>query len=306
MLRTSLVLIAALAGASALAVAPALAASAPRTAGGPYGVGVVVPPAAVACDAELRLGVRFTKAARRAGVRQVQVRLRGTRLGLTVPFRAGRFTTVRLSPACGTTATVEYRVTRRARGARRQATRTKRYRVRVAARPSAPTGPTGLPQEPGGPAALPAASATDPDGVRTWVALADLRTGGSRKGQTCVQTVVDGPAGRTVSGSTFCGLPDEDAVVAAARSLDGRTVLAGVAGAQVGGLAVVGPFGTQALPLSAKQDASDEGGEFVAVYDGAQVAPGQLQLQATLTDGRVLTFGDVRALHWRNAAGARI
>lgn len=176
----------------------------------------------------------------------------------------------------------------------------------VAPPPPAPTGPGGVPQEPGGPAALPAASAVDPDGVRTWRAMADLRSGGSRRGQTCVQTVVDGPAGRAVAGTTFCGLPEEDAVVAAARPLDGRTVLAGVAGAHVTALAVVGPFGSQALPLSAKQDASDEGGEFVAVYDGAQVAAAQLELVATLADGRVLSFGDVRALHWRTAGGARI
>ena len=298
--------VAGLFGAAALAAPSALAAAKPKTAAGPYGVGVVAPPSTLACDADLRLGVRFTKAARKAGVRTVQVRLRGTKLGLTVPFRAGRFTTVRLSPPCGATATVEYRVTRRAPGARRQATTTKRYRVRVAARPAAPTGPGGVPQEPGGPAELPAASSTDPDGVRTWRAMADLRTGGTRKGQTCVQTVVDGPGGRTVAGTTFCGLPDEDAVVAAARLLDGRTVLAGVASAQVTALAVVGPFGTQALPLSSKEDASDEGGEFVAVYDAAQVGAAQLQLQATLADGRVLTFADVRALHWRTAAGARI
>lgn len=303
---TRLGVTAALSSLAAVAAAPASGAAAPKTVGGPYGVGVVRPPAATVCDAELRLGVRFTKASRRAGVRFVQVRLRGTKLGLTVPFKAGRFNTVRLSPPCGATATVEYRVTRRAPGARRQATTTKRFRVRVAARPAAPTGPGGMPQEPGGPAALPAASATDPDGVRTWRAMADLRTGGTRKGQTCVQTVVDGPSGRTVAGTTFCGLPEEDAVVAAARSLDGRTVLAGVAGAQVTALTVSGPFGTQSLPLSAKEDASDEGGEFIAVYDGAQVAAAQVQLRATLADGRVLDFPDVRQLHWRTASGARI
>lgn len=297
---------AALAGLGTVAAAPALGAPGPKTVAGPYGVGVVAPPAALACDAELRVGVRFTRAARRAGVRLVQVRLRGTKLGLTVPFRAGRFTAARLSPPCGAAATVEYRVTRRAPGAGRQATTTKRFRVQVAARPAAPTGPGDVPQEPGGPAALPAASALDPDGVRTWRALADLRTSGTRRGQTCVQTVVDAPSGRTVAGTTFCGLPEEDAVVAAARTLDGRTVLAGVAGAQVTALAVSGPFGAQALALSAKEDASDEGGEFIAVYDGAQVAPAQLGLQATLADGRVLTFGDVRALHWRTAGGARI
>lgn len=303
---TALGAAAALALISSSGVASAAGAATPKTIAGPYGVGVVKPPAAAACDRELRLGVRFTKQARRAGVRFVQVRLRGTKLGLTVPFKAGRFSTVRLSPPCGETVTVEYRVTRRATRAKRQATTTKRYRVAIAARPAAPTTPGGVPQEPGGPAALPAASATDPDGVRTWRAMADLRSGGSRKGQTCVQTVVDGPAGRTVAGTTFCGLPEEDAVVAAARSLDGRTVVAGVAGTTVTALTITGPFGTQSLPLSAKEDASDESGEFVAVYDGAQVGPAQVQLQATLADGRVLTFPDVRQLHWRSATGARI
>jgi hypothetical protein len=88
MSRSLLVLIAGTVALGSIAVTPALGAAAPTTVTGPYGVGIVAPPAALACDAELRLGVRFTRAARRAGVRFVQVRLRGTKLGLTVPFRA--------------------------------------------------------------------------------------------------------------------------------------------------------------------------------------------------------------------------
>lgn len=285
--------------------APAHAATAPPTVGGPFGVKIVRPAATAACDQELRLGVRFTKASARAGVRDVQVRLRGTKTSFTVPDGGRRgFTTVRLSPACGTTVTVEYRVRRRAKRSRGTQTRTKRYRVAVAARTQAPVGPGGIPQEPGGPAPLPAATAADPDGARTWLALADLRSSGARKGQTCVQTIVDGPAGRTAAGSTFCGLPEQDAVVAAARTHDGRTVVTGVAGPQVAALAITGPFGAQALTPASKAEASDEGGEFVAVYDGAAVAPAQLGLQVTLVGGQVVAFPDIRALHWRTAAGA--
>lgn len=291
--------------AAALAAVPASAHAAPRTVAGPFGVGIVRPAATAPCDAELRLGVRFTRASVRAHVRDVRVRLRGTRTSFTVPFSGRRgFTTVRLSPACGTTVTVEYRVRRRVPRTGRTVTRTKRYRVAVAARPAAPTGPGGLPQEPGGPAALPAATALDPAGARTWLALADLRSSGARKGQTCVQTIVDGPAGRVPAGATFCGLPEQDAVIAAARTFEGRTVVTGVIGSAVVGLTITGPFGAQALTPAAKADASDEGGEVVAVYDAAAVAPAQLGLQATLADGRVLVFSDIRALHWRTAAGA--
>lgn len=282
------------------------AATTPKTVGGPYGVGVVKPAATAPCDQELRLGVRFTKASKRAGVREVRVQLRGTKTGLTVPYVKPRFTTVRLSPACGTTVTVEYRVTRKTKTMRKAASATKRYRVVIAARPAAPTTPGGVPQEPGGPPPLPAASAKDPDGVRTWLALADLRSGGSRKGQTCVQTAVDSPEGRSVVGSTFCGLPEEDAVVAATTTLNGRTVVSGVVGTQVTGLTITGPFGTQTITPSNSEDASDEAGEIIAVYDAAAVAPEQVQLQATLADGRVLAFTDIRRLNWRSASGARI
>lgn len=280
--------------------------TAPKTVAGPYGVRIVKPAATAPCDGELRLGVRFTKASKRARVHEVRVQLRGTKTGFTVPFTKPTFTTVRLSPECGTTVTVEYRVRRRAKPRGRTVTKTRRYRVAVAAREAAPVDPANPPQEPGGPAALPAASAADPDGVRTWLALADLRSGSSRRGQTCVQTVVDGPAGRAMAGTTFCGLPEEDAVVAAARTIDGRTVVSGVVGSQVTGLTISGPFGTQALAPSGKADASDEGGEIVAVYDAAAVAPAQLQLQATLADGRVLALPDIRSLNWRSSTGARI
>mgnify|MGYP001599358502 CR=1 FL=1 len=51
---------------------------------------------------------------------------------------------------------------------------------------------------------------------------------------------------------------------------------------------------------------SIERGEFVAVYDGAAVAPAQLQLQATLADGSTRAFADIRRLNWRTASGARL
>lgn len=306
MSRLPLTTLLAAGGLAMLFAGPAAAATTPKTVGGPYGVGVVKPAATAPCDQELRLGVRFTKASKRAGVREVRVQLRGTKTGLTVPYVKPRFTTVRLSPACGTTVTVEYRVTRKTKTMRKAASATKRYRVVIAARPAAPTTPGGVPQEPGGPPPLPAASAKDPDGVRTWLALADLRSGGSRKGQTCVQTAVDSPEGRSVVGSTFCGLPEEDAVVAATTALNGRTVVSGVVGTQVTGLTITGPFGTQTITPSKAEDASDEAGEIIAVYDAAAVAPEQVQLQATLADGRVLTFTDIRRLNWRSASGARI
>ncbi len=293
-----------IAAASAAAQAPTVASTTVR---GPAGVRLLKPPVRVDCGDSFRIGLRFTAASRRAGVRSASARL-GSRLDpLSRPRTGTGWRRVTVTPQCGRTLTLTYKIVRS--GGRRAVTRRFTVTVSALAEPGQPGGPAPVAPggtEPGGPAALPGAEQPAADGS-TYETLASLRTGGPRKGQTCAQVTVDNAGRRAMGIATFCGRPELDAVFARAVTLAdpftgaSRTVVGGVVDlASVASVAVEQPGAVQTLALSPAEDSPGVGGEFVAVLDGA-VPTASLTLVVTRTSGEVLRFADPTTVNLRTS-----
>jgi hypothetical protein len=284
---------------------------APTRVAGPAGTQVLKPPAAaLPCNAPVRADVRFTRRSAASGVRAVTIRL-GARTVTLKPGKRPGWRRVAFAPACGATTKLSYKALR-TKGRRAV---TKRFQVVVAPKPAqAPSTDPGTTiggsnqSEPGGAPQLNSAASPDPAGnPTTWQTFASVRTGGPRKGQTCAQTLADNDGARRAVYQAFCGRPERDAVFARSGTVADphtgaqRTVVSGVAGLDlVSAVAVEGPTGRVATPLSGVEAHPGVGGEFIAVFDGS-VPVSALTLVVTRSTGEELRFANPAAVNLLSA-----